>query len=502
MKKMLSGLLALVLLSGCIGDEFNTDLLVDDVDVNAGIAIPLVKSSVTMEDILSDQTDMVKYDGENIILFQENDSMEYVGINDFFRLSTTTVSLDVPFILFNTQSSYSAAEKIKFSIPDAEISLMDLNYQVAASGANLQAPLKLTITLPTENNGGTERSIILEVHNNQTTTQAYAGDRFSLSNNELDMQVTIEPLYDGAMYDGTVGTVELQFGEFSLSYVKGRMTENQVTMDEGSYALDFDVLNDIPGEVEFADPKLSIIVDNATPFAGEVHANLSGTEDGTPIALTSLPFNIEGTIAGESSARTRYVLNKDNSNIASFISKTPELLNYAGLLTLNPGGAYSQELELTDEDRIYIGYGFEVPLDLRLNAELDEEIVDLGDMDVLDDLTKGAIVITSVNSLPIGASAIIHFYDTQTASIIETMDIDMVKPAIVDANGKVTEAVQNVMQVVLTESQIESLKEAEELRVSIRLNTTDYDKGQTVVFQRQNALELQLSIRGKIEYKN
>ncbi len=76
MKKMLSGLLALVMLAGCIGDEFNTDLLVDDVDANAGIAIPLAKARVTMGDILSDQTDMVKYDGDNIILFQENDSLE------------------------------------------------------------------------------------------------------------------------------------------------------------------------------------------------------------------------------------------------------------------------------------------------------------------------------------------------------------------------------------------------------------------------------------------
>ncbi len=379
---------------------------------------------------------------------------------------------------------------------------MDLNYQISASGADLQEPLLVTITIPTENEGGVERVIQMEVYNNQTSTQSFAGDRFSLSNNELTVQVSIAPLYGGAMYASTIGNLALQFGELSLGYVKGTMSENQVTMDEGSYALDFDVLNEIPGDIEFADPKLSIIIDNGTPFMGLIAANFTGSTDGSQIALNSAPFNIVGTTDGQESVRTRNELTKDNSNVTSFISKTPEQLNYSGLLTLNPGGAYTQELEMTDEDRIYIGYGFEVPLELRLKAELEEEVVDLGDMDVLDDLSKAAIVIASENSLPLGASVSINFFDAETATVIETMDISMVESAPVGTDGIVTEAVSNVLVVGLTESQIESLKQADELRVGIQLNTTDYEKGQTVVFQRQNALELQLSIRGKIEYNN
>ncbi|MBS2210541.1 hypothetical protein KEM09_03965 [Carboxylicivirga mesophila] len=503
MKKMLSSLLVLTILSGCIGDEFDTDLLVDDVNVNAGVAIPLAKTSVTMEDILSDQTDMVKYDGENIILFQENDSLEYVGINDFFRLSASSIDLLVPFEAFNTQPSYEATEELTFSIPNAAVNEMELNYRLSASGSNLEEPLLLTVAIPVSNVPGAVREVVLEVYNGQTTVQSFTGDRISLLQNKVDLGLSVQPLYGGANYSTSMGNVTLTIDELSLNYVKGTMDENQVTMDEGIYELDFDVLKDIPGDIEFADPQLSIIVDNATPFMGEIAAGLSGRlDDGSTMPLSSVPFTIDGADSGEEVKRSRHILTSENSNVSSFIAKTPEQLNYGGILTLNPGGVLGDEVELYDEDRIYIGYGFEVPLELRLNAALDEEVVELGDIDMIDDLTKGNIVITSVNSLPIGASATIDFYEEQSSSIIETMNIDMVKPALVNAEGKVSEAVESIVEVTLTDKQIESLKAASELRVRVQLNTSDYEKGQMVVFQRQNALEMQLGIRGKIEYNN
>ncbi|WP_439181773.1 hypothetical protein [Carboxylicivirga taeanensis] len=503
MKKMLTGLLAVILVSGCIGDEFDTDLIVDDVNTNAAVAIPLAKASVSMEDILSDQTDMVKYDGENIILFQETDSLEYVGINDFFRLSANNVSVTVPYILFNTQASVSQAVEFQMSIPNAEVREMVLDYQVSVSGVDLPAPLLLTITLPTANNGGTSRVIEMEVHSNQTATQVIAGDRFLIEGTSIAAEVAVKPLAGGSFSEGTIGTVSLALDELSLKYVRGTMSENQVSMNEGTYALDFDVLADIPGEVEFAEPQLSVIVDNATPFNGRIEAILSGqVQDGSILPLSSQPFDIEGVQAGEQSKRSAHILTNDNSNISSFLSKTPEQLKYAGILTLNPGNQYTDELELTDQDRIYIGYGFEVPLKLKLNAELEQEVIKLDDIDLLDDLTKAALVITSLNGLPIGASATIDFYDAQTASVLETMAINLVEPAKVNGEGLVIETSESTTEITLTESQVESLKKAEELRLSIRLNTSQYDEGQIVVFQRQNALDIQLGIRGKIEYNN
>ncbi|MBK3518155.1 hypothetical protein [Carboxylicivirga marina] len=501
MKKILSGLLFTCILAGCIGDEFDTNLLVDDVDTTVGLSIPLAKSTVSMADILSDQTDKVKYDGDRIILFQENDSMEYVGINDFFRLSASDVDVSIPFVVFNTQNTIEQNQAVEFSIPDASISVMELNYRVAARGNNLEVPLLLEITLETES--GTDRVIQLEIRNNELAEQTFTGDRFALSDNTLNASVKIQPLYNGGFYGNSIGSLNLQFDELLLSYVKGTMGENQVTMDEGTYDLDFDVLEDIPGDIEFANPELSVIIDNGTPFKGLIATTFDGIYSGEKINLASQPFTMESNNATEPTVRTRFVLNNDNSNINSFIAKTPEQLIYAGLLTLNPNGEITEEVEMTDEDRIYVGYGIEVPLELKLNAELEDEVIELDDIDAIDDLAKATLVFASENGLPIAASASIKFYHAETQSVLETMDIEIINAAEVDAaSGVVTKASSALIEIDLTESQLESLRNSDELHVSLRLNTTDYDKGQTVVFQKNDALQMQMAIRGKIEYNN
>ncbi|WP_430810561.1 MULTISPECIES: hypothetical protein [unclassified Carboxylicivirga] len=498
MKKMLMACLAVLMLAGCVGDEFNTDRLVDDVQGSVGISIPLAKADVSIGDILSDQTDMVKYDGDRVILFQENDSLEYVGINDFFSLSSSSVDVPVPFQAFNLEPVLSADVQFSFSLPHASLSVADLNYTLSARGSNLEVPLLVSIILPADNG----RVIELEVHNNSTVVRSFRGDRFPLADNKINIQVNVRPLY-GSNFGSTMGALSLTLGDMSLNYIRGSMGEYTVNMKEGTYALDFDVLNDIPGEIEFADPRLHIIVDNATPFAGLIAADMTGRlADGSSIKLTSSPFTLEGKATDELTKRSLMELNKGNSSIQSFIAQTPEELNYAGLLTLNPGGIVSDEIEIYDADRIYVGYGFEVPLELMFNAALEEEVIALDDLDVLDELTQGSLVFTSENGLPLGASATVKFYDSVSASVIETMDVDIVDAATVDAEGKVNMTATAVNEVVLTSSQIESLQQADELRVTVQLNTSDYDKGQIVVFQKQNRLSLQLAIRGKIEYNN
>jgi hypothetical protein len=501
MKKMLIGLLAISMLAGCIEDEFNTDLIVDDFETTAGVAIPLAKSKVTMADILSDQTDMVKYDGERIILFQENEAMEYVGINDFFRVTAQKVKLPFIYSVFNHEDEYSEPLSLNFTIPSATITVMELAYSISAQGNDLEAPLLLSLTIPIED--GDDRTVELEVRNNQSTVKSFSGDRISLTGNKLNLQASIKPLNGGNGFSNTPCSIDIELGDLSLSYVKGTMGENKVTMDEGNYDLDFDVLNDIPGDIEFDGPKVSIIIDNGTPFMGEIKPDLSGVlNDNSTINLSSESFNMVAKADGEESTRSRHTLHKGNSDVKSFIAKTPDVLKYAGELTLNPGGVVNTPIELSDEDRIYIGYGFEVPLELKLNANLEEEVVELDDIDMLDDLTKASLIFNVINNLPIGASATVNFYDEETASVIETMDIELAKSAKVDSEGKVIEPGEAVLPVELSEYQVESLRNSEELRITVRLNTTDYEKGQTVVFEKKNSLEMQLVIRGKVEYNN
>ncbi len=497
MKRIWSSMLALLLLAGCVGDEFNTDMLVDDINLTSdlGVAISLAKVNVSMEDIFSEETDMVKYNGDSIILFQENDSLESVGINDFFRISLEPLNLLIPNAVFASGADYTVTENFYFNIPSAELNLVELDYGIYASGSNLPGELEIGLNIPLES--GDNRTVALNIEDSKSDNVSIEGDRIELIDNGLEVQMSIKISGDITNTEGFM-SISIRMDDLYLHYVRGTMSENEVEMDQGTYNLDLDVLEDLPGNIEFANPKLSIVLDNATPFSGLINADMSGTsEDGSSIALDAEPFLMEANDGDESSLRTSNVLDNTNSNVSAFFSEQPEQLVYDGTLVLNPGGLYTDEFELTDDNKIYVGYGFEIPLDLRLDSELEEEVIELDDIDVLEDITNATFVFTSTNGLPVNASAIVYFYDEETDAIIDSITTTIIEAAQVDDEGIVTEETSGVYETELTQSEISNLIESEELRISISLNTTGFDSEKTVVFLRQNSLEMQLSIRAQ-----
>ncbi|MCG8579433.1 MAG: hypothetical protein MI866_05930 [Bacteroidales bacterium] len=504
MKKIWVSLLSLSLLAGCIGDEFDTDLIVDDVNVTSGVILPLAHTTVTMGDILSDQTDMIKYEDDNIIFFSEEDSVEYVGINDFFRFSEASLS-NLPFNygIFNIQEVISLDNSIAFNIPDATVNTVEMDYTISASANGLADPVLLTITFPSANPGETIKEIDIELDNNQSSSQSFTNDRIELTDNELPLSISIKPKNDAASYPYTTGYISISFGDFELKYIKGTMAENAVQMERNTYDLDFDVLEDIPGDVEFKDPRLSLIFDNATPFEGLIVPNLTGQlDDGTVIDLSSPVIELPACPIDEDVIRYKYELNRDNSGVVDFIAKTPTNLIYEGDLVLNPGATNKNEIELNEDDRIYVGYGVEVPLDLKLNAMLDEEVVELEDIDVIEDITDARLVFTSENGFPLAAKADLEFYDDDTQQVLETIEVNVVKAAIVNSEGIVTEKVSHTEVIDLSDSQIKNLNESEEIRIKASLQTSDYDNGTSVVFLKSNELTIKLGIKGQIVQNN
>ncbi|WP_430815725.1 hypothetical protein [Carboxylicivirga sp. RSCT41] len=504
MKKIWVSLLSLSLLAGCIGDEFDTDLIVDDVNVTSGVILPLAHTTVTMGDILSDQTDMIRYEDDNIIFFSEEDSVEYVGINDFFRLSEASLdNLPFSYGIFNIQDEVKIDRSISFNIPDATVKTVEMDYTISASASNLSDPILLTLTFPSANPGQTTKKISIELDSNQSTSQSFTNDRIELADNQLPLSISIAPKNKVDSYPYTTGYISIRFGDFDLKYVRGTMTENAVEMERNTYDLDFDVLEDIPGDVEFKDPRISLIFDNATPFIGLIIPELTGQLDDGAVTNLSSPV-IELPACPDNQDRIRYIyeLNRNNSGVTDFIAKTPTNLIYEGDLVLNPGASNKDEIELYADDRIYVGYGVEVPLDLKLNAMLDEEVIELDDIDVIEDITNARLVFTSENGFPLAAKADLEFYDDDTQQVLETIEVNVVKAAVVNSEGIVIEKVSHTEVIDLSDSQIKNLNKSEEIRIKASLQTSDYDNGTSVVFLKSNELTIKLGIKGQIVQNN
>jgi len=198
MKKYWGYFLAVFLLGGCIGDEFDTDKLSDDISISPGIALPLGYAELSMRDILSEDTDNVKYymdeqGNERILLYQNNDSLSYLGVNDFFEVTAASIAVPVPFTGFNASESITGSETLNFSIPNAAISNMTISYSISITGSDFVIPVDIIMFFPTINQVDGGKTIYTQLIGNQSERFVFSNDEVGLNNNKLPVEITITP---------------------------------------------------------------------------------------------------------------------------------------------------------------------------------------------------------------------------------------------------------------------------------------------------------------------
>ena len=506
MKKYWGYFLAVFLLGGCIGDEFDTDKLSDDISISPGIALPLGYAELSMRDILSEDTDNVKYymdeqGNERILLYQNNDSLSYLGVNDFFEVTAASIAVPVPFTGFNASESITGSETLNFSIPNAAISNMTISYSISITGSDFVIPVDIIMFFPTINQVDGGKTIYTQLSGDQSERFFFSNEVVSLSSNQLPVEITIKPAIKMDLYPSDIGTLSMEIGDFEIFRVKGSMSENAVIIDEDIYELDLDVFNEFPDGVTFADPRLHLISNNSTPFRGVISSDFSGeTEAGDRMDLATPFIQMSASDPLKTCVIDSTTLDKSNSNIQLFMDQLPEQLYYQGELVLNPGGELSEEVELDDTDRIYVGYSIELPMDLMINSMMDIDTLDLSENDVLSKLEKAKFIVESENGFPMDAEAFIDIYDAETDQVTETIETNLLVGAEVDSEGIVTKTTQHTETIELTDSQIEKLQKADQLFIRIRIVTSDYEKNTSVILLATNQISMQITLKGQLKY--
>ncbi|MDE7374564.1 MAG: hypothetical protein K2M86_04465, partial [Odoribacter sp.] len=136
-------------------------------------------------------------------------------------------------------------------------------------------------------------------------------------------------------------SVQVTFRDYDFSRVEGKIVKTGgIKIDDGSFDMDMDILNDIKGTISFTDPKVELVMKNkgfGVPLG--VDMTFVGTDkngDKTELALdSSLLF-----VGNFSDMDTVIIQSVDsaNSNIVDFLASLPRgKMNYSGTVTVNPG---------------------------------------------------------------------------------------------------------------------------------------------------------------------
>ena len=503
-KSWVMGVIALFVMSGCVGDKFDVDRISDDVSFNPGVMFPLAYADVSVKDILSDKYDEVLYykdasGDERVMVYQNRDSVEVLGLSDIFTFGVANFFLPVPLNLFNT-GGYQYETALDLITKNFNISSVRLKYTVEVSYNNFPKPVNLTIGFPSVGDGG--RMVETTLLNSGQKSFSFQDDEFYFQSGQLPVSFFLGKINSADLFpvagQGSIGIRISGIEVLSMTGTTAGFTVSSETYEDEIDLSDFERFNN---HIRFNDPRMFFFITNETPLNGVVAPFLRGSRsEGTFIRLEGQPITMAAAANGVT-ARSTTSYQKANSNIGSFFDYLPEQLEYRGDFSLSmPAGVPS--VTISNQDSIYLGYRAEIPVEFMLDAPIDVDTIAIDDTELFEKTQRGAFIVDSENSLPMEASLTLAFYDEDRQTVIDRIVCQQVIPAapVNTATGKSSASSVGSERIVLTGSNIANLQKTEKLILELQLKSTNYDDDQMVVLLANNRIRLKVSMIGDVEF--
>ncbi len=381
---------------------------------------------------------------------------------------------------------------------DVEISLIktltgNLTYDV-----NVLSPISasLSITLPTSLRNGVPISETITISPNSAIT-----GNISLANSTIDLgtvaatpynmlpvSYSIEVSSSGQMVDFNSTDeirLDLELLDPELDYVKGYFGQYGDTIDSDTIDLEIkDILDNVSGSFLVSSPSVRLNYSNSFAIPVEIDMTVVGYKMDDSVDLDLDPVMLSYPAAPSERDKTAvFTVDKDNSQLPEIISMPPEKIRIGGSAVMNPdGNTGSRDNYIFGDSRFLGDLEVEVPVELRLNNLQFADTVDnpVQDEDFSDspikpeDFETLKILFDIKNGFPLGISLSVSLYDSTTQSIKSTVNAaDILAPASVGSNGRVTEPAQCSTEIELNRDFWNSINDADKIIFSVTLVTTD-----------------------------
>ncbi len=415
-------------------------------------------------------------------------------------------SQNIPDLILQDTLSFSDEEGVE--VEEVVITTGSLQFNVST---DLALSSTVNFTLPTALQNGVPFTGIVTMELGEASEQD-----MSIDNTIIDLTSVTDQPYNLLPYEYDVEVnsagqiidfdsndmirVRYALTNNNIDYIRGYFGEREEEIPADTIDLDMDGLfNKLSGSIYLANPRITLDYANSigVPFILDIDAK--GIKDGEETALNYSPFEVDYPTGTDTREVTgSMIIDNTNSAIADLISSIPENLIFGGSVRMYPEG-YSGERNsyLFGDSKIEGELTFELPLEFRINNLQFTDTLDNffnskedqgegfyqdnndeeeDDSSVADMLDKVSLRLEVDNGFPFSLSASVVLYDTLTSTNLYTLDLsDLIDPAPVDANGKVTSAQTSVSTVELNEQFFDQAKEAQKIIIQFSLNTTGTD---------------------------
>lgn len=255
-----------------------------------------------------------------------------------------------------------------------------------------------------------------------------AGKTFDLvKNNQIELFIYIN-LLDGS-YEGNTEKLDfrIDFKSYDFSRIEGNIVKNGgIDIDEDSFDMDIDFLNDIGGNFKFADPKLELVIRNkgiGLPVSVDMVFEGQDKDENKGTLELNEPLKFGGNSSIDKIELISREINKDNSTIVDFLSLPPQgNIYYSGKVNLNPEGA---DNVIYKDGSMDMDVNISIPLSLTDSLSYRETLEDIDiDQKYADKIKEGTISIKVLeNGLPMDLSVPKLILMTENETPIDTISV-------------------------------------------------------------------------------
>lgn len=517
------------LLQACYKDKFDFAKLTKT-EWNPDLAAPLIKSTMTMKDLLEIGDVSFIEDGDNFITIVYSDriysdfAQDMITIPD--QILDTNFNFTYPISLplgDSTTESYVFTQE--FSTNNGEIfdSIFikkgTLHFQTVG---NMNHNGKIVVTIPqlTKANGETFR---------KTIEYKYTGNLPVIVSKNFDlvgykmkfshvgsMNILKEYVDITAYADGNANTSPYYFStqknligmEFYKVFGYLGQYEHKFEKDKVSIGL-FDGLT--IGEQILEDPRINLIFYNSIGAPLNINfLDFTAINGANQVALSSsilqsinvdYPniYNVGQTVI------SKITLDKSNSNVQDVFDISPEKITYEVEGKSNPTGTVIKNFVI-DTSNFYMDVEVEIPLfgrawnftmqDTNKNFNFEEDIGDIDEIQYIE------VVLNAHNELPAEGLIQVYFTDSNYVVIdsLYSSNEQIIHSAIPGAppTYRVIQKTHKTTSVILDKPKMDKIKNAEKLITSIKFSTVN-NGGTIVKFYSDYTIDLKVGVNVKLK---
>lgn len=443
-------LLGMLSLQSCKKEYFQPDRI-KDATWNPELAVPLIKSTITVPEVLSrfDDQDIIVVDTTEILALRYFDNIFSIAADSLIRFQDQQDQQSYPLsagdavVLLggNTVSvppfTYNVAFDMSNMNPQPEVETIEFK------GGNLVVDVAQQFSYPTTVRVQIPGLTLAGVGFDQTVAGGsqlvvgLAGRTLTMTPiNQIPVTATITISgSSGAGAPGQTVTVTASMQGIEFATITGDMKQQQIAQSSGEVRIRF-FENDGDGEITWADPRVKAIFTNGVGAGVQLNVtqldfeSSSGTQGLTgPISPPNQPvIGFNPLVGGLLS--TIFDLNRTNSNIVTVAASKPTKLYYAFSGLMNPGGSANTNW-LKDTSKVRLDMEVFLPFDgtakgFRRSDTADVDIFPLNDD--IEEIESVTFRMTIDNGFPADAHAQVYFYDSTLSSTNPGVLIDSLFP--------------------------------------------------------------------------